>query len=382
VADVNAHTGMDLWAQSYNGATPELIKTIKAGIARGLSADDAVSRAFELHNMPERMEDWTWDGITKSLSAASAYGVAFDVAAPEFRRWYYKQHWPGLGGNLSSAIWESSKKAQRAISETIKRQLNLENGWQKIGLEIDRLGVGKVELPKYMVRVREIGRRMVAGETLTKADYRALDVASRRIDKLAASGAPTLHLKKAYRNLVTVVREQRTKAFDRAVARAVARKGRYYAERVAANEIARAYGQGQWWVFEQDEDATGYRSELSSRHPVVDICDYHAGANMYGMGPGVYPKGKGPAYPYHPKCGCILTPYYGDKPDSRRMDKDKGRTFIQRQTAESRRKLLGVEGAQKFAQRPDKWDKYLRNWNGHEQHEIRIPKKYVKPVER
>jgi len=46
-------------------------------------------------------------------------------------------------------------------------------------------------------------------------------------------------------------------------------------------------------------DFVGTRFLLSPLHPEVDICDLYAKANRYGLGPGVYPKGKNPC-PAHP----------------------------------------------------------------------------------
>jgi hypothetical protein len=46
-------------------------------------------------------------------------------------------------------------------------------------------------------------------------------------------------------------------------------------------------------------DVIGTRFLLSPNHPRHDICDMHAHANLYGLGPGVYPEGKNPC-PAHP----------------------------------------------------------------------------------
>jgi len=39
---------------------------------------------------------------------------------------------------------------------------------------------------------------------------------------------------------------------------------------------------------------------LSSKHPKTDICDYHAQVDLYGLGPGVYPKADAPKPPLPP----------------------------------------------------------------------------------
>ena len=53
-----------------------------------------------------------------------------------------------------------------------------------------------------------------------------------------------------------------------------------------------------------DADIVAVKFKLSSRHPVFDICDMYAKADMYGLGAGIYPKDKLPPLPVHPHCLC------------------------------------------------------------------------------
>lgn len=45
---------------------------------------------------------------------------------------------------------------------------------------------------------------------------------------------------------------------------------------------------------------------LSGSHPKTDICDLHARADLFGLGPGCYPKAKAPRPTFHPLCRCRL----------------------------------------------------------------------------
>lgn len=47
---------------------------------------------------------------------------------------------------------------------------------------------------------------------------------------------------------------------------------------------------------------------LSSKHPKADVCDYHAKVDLYGLGPGVYPKADAPKPPFHTHCFCQTAP--------------------------------------------------------------------------
>lgn len=69
--------------------------------------------------------------------------------------------------------------------------------------------------------------------------------------------------------------------------------------RVFRTEINRAHGHAFRAAAFEQPDVVGTRFLLSPAHPKPDICDMHARVNLYGMGPGVYPKGKSP-WPAHP----------------------------------------------------------------------------------
>lgn len=69
--------------------------------------------------------------------------------------------------------------------------------------------------------------------------------------------------------------------------------------RVFRTEINRSHIEAYRNTAESHPDAIGTRFLLSPNHPEVDICDMHARANLYGLGPGVYPFGKSPL-PAHP----------------------------------------------------------------------------------
>lgn len=68
---------------------------------------------------------------------------------------------------------------------------------------------------------------------------------------------------------------------------------------VFTTELNRAHGEAYRAGAFEHPDVIGTRFLLSPRHPRVDICDMHASVNRYGLGAGVYPKGKSP-WPAHP----------------------------------------------------------------------------------
>lgn len=81
----------------------------------------------------------------------------------------------------------------------------------------------------------------------------------------------------------------------------------YEALRLARTEMTRAFGDATLRAAREDPSAMGVQFELSSSHPVYDICDVHTAADDYGLGKGTYPLDAAPDYPFHPNCLCIMT---------------------------------------------------------------------------
>lgn len=69
--------------------------------------------------------------------------------------------------------------------------------------------------------------------------------------------------------------------------------------RLFRTELNRAHGEAYRAAAFDHPDVVGTRFLLSPNHPKTDVCDLHASVNRYGLGPGVYPKGKSP-WPAHP----------------------------------------------------------------------------------
>lgn len=82
--------------------------------------------------------------------------------------------------------------------------------------------------------------------------------------------------------------------------------------RVFRTELNRAHGEAYQAGAGSHPDVVGMRFTLSPNHPRVDICDYYASANLYGLGPGVYPVGQAP-WPAHPNTQSYLTAVFRDE---------------------------------------------------------------------
>lgn len=82
--------------------------------------------------------------------------------------------------------------------------------------------------------------------------------------------------------------------------------------RVFRTELNRAHGEAYQAGAGSHPDVIGMRFTLSPSHPRVDICDYYASANLYGLGEGVYPVGQAP-WPAHPNTQSYLSAVFRDE---------------------------------------------------------------------
>ena len=62
---------------------------------------------------------------------------------------------------------------------------------------------------------------------------------------------------------------------DKAIYVATQEKARYFAERIARTEKARAYMDGVMYKYAHDPDCVAFKWKLSSRYPCDDICDLY-----------------------------------------------------------------------------------------------------------
>lgn len=77
----------------------------------------------------------------------------------------------------------------------------------------------------------------------------------------------------------------------------------YEALRLARSEMSMAFMEGTYAAGRVNPAYKGVRWLLSSSHPLPDVCDDLASADLYGLGPGGYPAGDEPPYPH---ANCVV----------------------------------------------------------------------------
>lgn len=95
-------------------------------------------------------------------------------------------------------------------------------------------------------------------------------------------------------------------ALSRKLDVAVREKNRFLANRIAQTELARAHQSQVAAELMADDLVEVVQVMMNPAHPHRDICDLHARADLWGLGPGCYPKARAPQPPFHPFCWCRL----------------------------------------------------------------------------
>lgn len=213
-----------------------------------------------------------------------------------------------IGGvRLSKKLYKNRAEVERRAVKLINNHLK---GWvdaRKLAMDLYDGYTDKEEILKWNPRNKKLPlhlRQAVLRDH--KSRTMLLSVIKKNID-----GMKTPALRVAYYQALQAVQDNAgVAAIEKKLSVAVREKMRFNANRIAQTEIQRAWMMGQAREIMEDEDVKVVRFALSSSHPTPDICDVFAKQDAYGLGAGLYPKGKAPIPPLHPFCRCRLESKY------------------------------------------------------------------------
>lgn len=357
------------WRRDAKKAVAYLQRLIASGMKFEEALDNVQHHYGKLFTLPE---------LRPALveAAAYAYGIVptmLTKAQVESMGEELADKWDESGMTLSEKLHGVGVKMRGAIVSTLQEQMRRNKTWTEAARALyDGYGddgqnvynggkdiISRQDLPKYLQKVREA----------TGNDLQALAEQRQAIDninRLAKNGAPNKALQAAYNKLLEAVQKGNEKAIEKAVEVAVNEKSRYVAERITRTEMARAWADGFIAKMKTDADIVAVKFKLSSRHPVFDICDMYAKADMYGLGAGIYPKDKLPPLPVHPHCLCRYVEVIEGEVDmqqQRDQVREAGDKWLNSLPESRRAQVLGRKGLKAWEDGKD-WRKYMRGYAG------------------
>lgn len=372
------------WRRDAKKAVAYLQRLIASGMKFEEALDNVQRHYGKLFTLPElkpalvEAEAYAYGIVPTMLTKAQVESMGEELA----------DKWDESGMTLSEKLHGVGVKMRGAIVSTLQEQMRRNKTWTEAARALyDGYGddgqnvynggkdiISRQDLPKYLQKVR----------VATGNDLQALAEQRQAIDninRLAKNGAPNKALQAAYNKLLEAVQKGNEKAIEKAVEVAVNEKSRYVAERITRTEMARAWADGFIAKMQKDADIVAVKFKLSSRHPVFDICDMYAKADMYGLGAGIYPKDKLPPLPVHPHCLCQYVEVIEGEVDmqqQRDQVREAGDKWLNSLPESRRAQVLGRKGLKAWEDGED-WQGYMRGYAGLREAESRL--QLYKPVE-
>ncbi len=221
------------------------------------------------------------------------------------------------GFNLSQRLWKRKEEAKVEFFQVLKQQLHLRRSAIQTAYAIQyhmerKLGKKFVKLTKEEVKLieklRQNAKAMIKGEISRKKWNSILKQYERYIKQRKETGILHAH-KTLLRELTKAVEKASTKAVDETVNWYLYQKQLYNLKRIARTEASRVLNTAIVEAYKDNPYCIGFQWKLNPAHQITDICDEYANAD-FGLGKGVFPKGKQPHCPAHPHCMCELIPIF------------------------------------------------------------------------
>nr|DAL25761.1 MAG TPA_asm: CDI toxin-like protein [Caudoviricetes sp.] len=327
-------------------AARQFEKAIHKYLEQGYTEREAVDKAYKEFPVMKIMQNEIQGNLASTMIKASVGTITLNEARRATR-----MAWAKDDLTLSERTTKGGKMVQTMTAKAIQDAIKQGKSLKKLSLDIfNGYTVGGViptqDIPKCIAELTIIAK--LKKDTGSKLYRQALSKVRNHLKRVNKPG-----MKAAYKQLVKAIDSLDEAKIHKAIHVAAYEKTRYFAERIARTETSRAWNAGVFRRWAEDTDCVAFQWKLSTAHPVTDICDLYAHANLYGMGPGIFPKDKVPVLPAHPNCMCRLRPVMTGSDllqteHAEDMVNKGGADYLKKSSAETRKKILGVKGAESF----------------------------------
>ena len=347
-------------------------------LTQGFDVNSAIDEAYKLYPVMDGMKESIIDDMVKAFTSGymnAGVAVGVDTGSipytSESISTAMQKAWAKDKLNLSHRLHSRGSAVRKEVGDILKATIGKCNTNKKIASELFNRGViDTADLPQFMDQVSKLPI-----DTTTEEKRKLLRKVQRQVSKRTTAG-----LRAGYSEVIKAVESDNERKLEKAIEIATEEKTRYHAERIARTETARAYADGQVSRYKDDDDIVAFQWKLGSRHPVFDICDFYANADLYGMGKGVYPKDKVPTLPAHPHCMCRLKPIVDgmiDNSTPKENIEHGGMDLLKSLSVKEQERLLGVHGRVAVLDGKAQWQDHLRGWDAKDVFKVRTPNEDV-----
>lgn len=347
-------------------------------LTQGFDVNSAIDEAYKLYPVMDGMKESIVDDMVKAFTSGyikAGVAVGVDIGdipfSSESISTAMQKAWAKDNLNLSHRLHSRGSAVRKEVGDILKSTIGKGNTNKKIATELFNRGViDTAELPQFMDQVAKLPI-----DTSAEEKRKLLRKVQRQVSKRTTAG-----LRAGYSEVIKAVESDNESKLAKAIEIATEEKTRYHAERIARTETTRAYADGQVSRYKDDDDIVAFQWKLGTRHPVFDICDFYANADLYGMGKGVYPKDKVPTLPAHPHCMCRLKPIVDgmiDNSTPKENIEHGGMDLLKSLSVKEQERLLGVHGRVAVLDGKAQWQDHLRGWDAKDVFKVRTPNEDV-----
>lgn len=290
------------------------------------------------------------DAVLASIAAGVRQRTAIDDALDAFAGQYQRTIAEALGQvlektvriktvrslmisdvTLSEALYLNARTVAAAAMATINEHIRATRDARALALELyEGYGFRKKE-------VLDVGAdlpRMLDADPTYRAEFERI---TKRVDRYK-----TPALRSAYLQALDALDNGAGQAvLEKAMRVALHERNRYFANRIAQTELHRAFSRRRSAELMDDSALEVVQIRMSASHPIVDVCDLHSRANLWGLGAGLYPKASAPRTPYHPFCRCRMIRRYDLRADGAKYDPSASRAWLLEQEEANAARIVG-----------------------------------------
>lgn len=283
-------------AVAVAAALQEAQSVLVQDIRDGMAPRDAVQKAFA--SFTGEFAATMAAGLSRVLSEAVGVDRAMGtvVGGVVLSRRLYAE-----ADAVSDDVQRVVQRHVAGLQDSRRLALDLFEGYRfrEPGAEPLQINRANPKLPKYM---REA--------LLT--DNGVTNQLSRAYAQLQVDGLSTPALRAAYADVLRAIDAVEKGAADTLLSKRVEvaffERTRYFATRIARTELHRAYAQREAELMMEDKAIEFIQIRRAPGRQNPCICALMTGRDLYGLGPGVYPKRAAPVPPFHPFCMCVQSP--------------------------------------------------------------------------